>query len=235
MSKFVPSGYLSIQDALNQLGRQHFGTAWTGDEHKARRGLMSLDEWLKIKDLPPARGGDAPGGGRGARFSQAARVLRVRRDDPAAPAYQDEHQASQRHTETCRRLRQMLEAGGLAAAILDPWTGRLHRVPTSLWRRHDAGRMIEKGEARIPHSPNTGKLLIKSFVATAPKSPMPRTAIEKAIQLLKAKLASERLTRRQQAKFLRDSFPNYRITERGLNEIFQAVPTPIGRPQKSGA
>jgi hypothetical protein len=33
---FVPNGYLSIQEALNRLGRELFPLEWTGEEHKAR-------------------------------------------------------------------------------------------------------------------------------------------------------------------------------------------------------
>ena len=53
MTKFVPSGYLSIRDALDRLGRELFPSAWTGEEQKARRGLISEEEWLKNKDLAP--------------------------------------------------------------------------------------------------------------------------------------------------------------------------------------
>jgi len=56
---FVPSGYLSIHEALNRLGRELFPSAWTGEEHKAPRGLISEEEWSRIKDLPPPRGGGA--------------------------------------------------------------------------------------------------------------------------------------------------------------------------------
>jgi hypothetical protein len=55
MTKFVPSGYLSIRDALDRLGRELFPSAWTGEEHKARRGLISEEEWLKKEQ------GSAPG------------------------------------------------------------------------------------------------------------------------------------------------------------------------------
>jgi len=57
MPDLVPSGYLTIREALNRLGHELFGSDWTGEEHKTRRGLISEDEWLRIKDLPPARGG----------------------------------------------------------------------------------------------------------------------------------------------------------------------------------
>ena len=47
MSEFVPSGYLSIREALNRLGRELFPLEWTGREHEARRGLIGEDEWLR--------------------------------------------------------------------------------------------------------------------------------------------------------------------------------------------
>ena len=59
MSKFVPSGYLSIREALNRLGRELFPLEWSGEEDKARRNLMSEEEWLRIKGLPPAFGSGA--------------------------------------------------------------------------------------------------------------------------------------------------------------------------------
>lgn len=52
MTEFVPSGYISIHEALNRIGRQHFPSDWTGKEHEARSGLISEAEWLKAKDLP---------------------------------------------------------------------------------------------------------------------------------------------------------------------------------------
>ena len=60
MTEFVPSGYISIREALNRLGRELFRSEWTGEEHTARTGLISADEWLKMKDLP---GTGASGGG----------------------------------------------------------------------------------------------------------------------------------------------------------------------------
>jgi hypothetical protein len=132
------------------------------------------------------------------------------------------------------RLRQLLEAGQLEAAILDPWTGKLHRAWASLWRRSDTDRMIERGQAPIPGSPNTGSLLIKRFAeANVHTKTMPSAKIHEAIEALKKKIATERLTRPQQADFLRKNFPSYHITERQLAEIFGAVPVPTGRPRKS--
>jgi hypothetical protein len=232
MPEFVPSGYLSIQEALNRLGVQLFSSAWTGEEHKARRGLISKNEWSRIKDLPPARGGGA--GMEIPRSKQATKVAPHPSLDPSDPLYQEEYRARQRHMDVQRRLRQLLDAGELEAAILDPWTGRLHQASASLWRRHDADRMIEKGQAPIPGSLNTGKLLVKQFAdVNEPRKPLPRAKIREAIEALKAKLATERLTRAQQADFLRQTFPTYHLTERQRRKIFQGVAVSAGRPKKS--
>ena len=94
--------------------------------------------------------------------------------------------------------------------------------------------MIEHGQAPIPHSPNTGTLLIKQFAeANEPAKPISPARIKEAIEALKRKTATENLTRPQQADFLRENFPGYRITERRLNEIFRMVPVPKGRRRKS--
>jgi hypothetical protein len=232
VSEFVPSGYISMREALNRLGRELFPSEWTGEERRARRGLMSLEEWLKIKDLPPARGGGAVGSPVGGGFVRPV-TARVR-DDPSSPAYQDEYRASKRYADACHRLRVRLEGGDLEAAIWDAFTGMLHPAPASLWRLHNADRMIEKGEAPIPRSPNTGQLLVKRFAeASVSAKPMPPAKIREAIEALKAKNATETLTRPQQEDFLRRSFPNYRITKRQIAQIFQSVPIQPGRPKKS--
>ena len=236
MSKFVPSGYISIREALNRLGRELFPADWTGEEHRARRGLISKDEWLRIKDLTPARGSDAPGAGPTVRGTSATPVTpRVSSPgDPSSPGYQAEYRASKRYATACDRLRTLLEGGDLEATILDPFSGRLHRASAPLWRRHDAGRMIESGQAPLPRSANNGSLFVKRFAeASAPAKPIPRVRIREVIAALKEKLATETLTRPQQAEFLRKSFPSYRLTTRQLSEIFRAVPVQTGRPRKS--
>lgn len=237
MPKFVPSGYISIDEALNRLGRELFPSDWTGEEHKARRGLISEHDWLKIKDLPPPRGADAPGSGRGrgVAFTRpvTARVA-TPPDDPSSPAYQAEYKASERYASACDRLRVSLERRDLEAVILDPFKGTLHRTSPSLWRRHDADRMIERGQAPIPGSPNTGLILVKRFAEPDmhPK-PIPGSKIQEAIEVLKKKIAIERLTRPQQRDFLRKNFSSYHITERQLDDIFRVVPVSKGRRRKS--
>jgi hypothetical protein len=120
VSEFVPSGYLSIREALNRVGRELFPLEWTGEENKARRGLMSEEEWLRIKDLPPASGSGA-GIEPGLKRSKDAGP-----SDPSDPAYQEEYRARTRYTDALDRLRQSLEAGQLEAAILDPWSDQPH-------------------------------------------------------------------------------------------------------------
>ena len=53
MTEIVPHGYISAREAVDRLGRELFSSEWTGEEYKARRGLISENEWLKIKDLAP--------------------------------------------------------------------------------------------------------------------------------------------------------------------------------------
>jgi hypothetical protein len=196
---------------------------------------MSEEEWLKIKDLAPLRGSGAPGGGREVEGALARPVtVRSLPDDPSSPAYQKEYKASIRYADACSQLRVRLEAGDLEAAILDPWEGTLHPAPASLWRRHDAARMIDKGQAPIPRTPDTGRLLVKLFAENSvPAKPMPRARIPDAIKALMAETATKTLTREQQKEFVRQSFPDYRVTERDLRAIFKAVEVRPGRPKKS--
>ena len=87
----------------------------------------------------------------------------ARPDDPSSPAYQAEYQASERYTSARGQLRALLERGEFEAAILDPFSGKLHRTSVSLWRRHNADRMIKKGEApgavESQHEPALGEAL----------------------------------------------------------------------------
>jgi hypothetical protein len=177
---FIPSGYITVHDAPNHVGRE-LSPEWTGEEHKARAGLLSEDEWSKVKDLSPARGGDAPAGGPRLQVpkvqSEIATAPHGTRD-PSDPSYNAQYQAHERYAAAFRELRARLEARLIEAAILDPWNGMLHRAPASLWRRHDADRMIARGEAPLLHSPNTGVLLLKRFAdARVPAKPMPKTKI----------------------------------------------------------
>jgi hypothetical protein len=237
MSAFVPSGYITVDDALNLVGRKLFPAGWTGDEHKARTGLLSEDEWSKIKDLTPPSGGGAPGSGPRMQVSKVQPKMAAtphRTGDPSDPVYQAEYLARGRYAAASRQLRVRLDSGRFDAAILDPWSGTLHRAPASLWRQHNADRVIATGEAPLPHSSNTGELLLKRFAdASVPAKPMPKAKIAEAIELLMTKIGTENLTRTQQAELVRNNFPNSRVSTRQLNEIFRSVPVPIGRPRKS--
>ena len=48
MPEFIPHGYFSVRDALDRLGRELFQSEWTGEEHKARRLLISVNELLQM-------------------------------------------------------------------------------------------------------------------------------------------------------------------------------------------
>ncbi len=269
MTDIVPHGYISVREAVDRLGHELFSETWTGEEHDARSGLISEEEWLKIKDLPPARGGGATGGaplrmtiaasattalhsigipsnssspGRAEPGSTPARktiaspaaTAQHRTGDPSSPSYQAKYRARERYENACKRLRAKLEAGEIEAAILDPFKGKLHRASTALWRQHDADRMIEKGRAPIPYSPNTGTLVVKEFpVPSRPRTPLPASKIREVADALRAELATKSLTRPQQMDFVRKRFPNYRVTYSQFRKIFQKVPVPIGRPKKS--
>jgi hypothetical protein len=231
MTKFVPKGYLSIAEALNRLGRQLFPAEWTGEEYKAPEGLISEDEWL---NWAPARGGDAPD------HEAARKILAASAEealhptgDPCSPSYKADYIARKRYRNTRGRLRVLLEAGNLEAAILDPFTGILHRAQTSLWRRLDADRMLTKQQAPIPRSPNTGSILIKEFHSPKqPDKPLPAAKLQEIIGALRQKIATESLTREQQKDFVRKTFPTYRVTARQFAKIFQGVPVRTGRPKK---
>ena len=194
MTEMVPHGYISAREAVDRLGRELFSSEWTGEEYKARRRLISENEWLKIKDLAPARGGGAPGSAPGPRTIIApAATAPHQTGDPSSSSYQAEYRARNNTENACKRLRAKLEAGELKAAILDPFKGRLHRASTALWRRHDADRMIEKGRAPIPYSPNTGKLVVKEFpVPSRPRTPLPGTKIREVADALRAECSDKK-------------------------------------------
>jgi hypothetical protein len=121
MTEIVPHGYISVCEAVNHLGPELFPEAWTGKEQEARRGLISEEEWLKIKDLAPTRGGGAPGSAPlPTTIAASALTAAHRTGDPSSSSYQAEYRARKRYEDACYRLRALLESGDLEAAILDP-------------------------------------------------------------------------------------------------------------------
>jgi hypothetical protein len=234
MTDFIPRGYVSVDEALDHLGSELFGSEWTGKEQNARTNLIGADEWRRIKNLAPARGSDAPGS---APHRKAAANSNTNSPhstgNPASDSYQREYHEGKRYEAARDRLRVMLEGGDLEAAILDPFTGTLHRAATTLWRRSGADRMIKKGQAPIPRSPNMGSIIIRELrAADSPAKPMPTAKIREAIEALREELATKSLTRPQQAQFVRKKFSGYRVTERQLRTIYQSVSVPPGRPKQ---
>jgi len=124
----------------------------------------------------------------------------------------------------------LLESGDREAAILDPFTGKMHRAAKTSWRQSGADRMIKKGRAG---SPNTGSIIIKEFrTAAAPTKPMPGAKISEAIKALQEEMAKRSLTRPQQAHFVRERFSGYRVSDRQIREICQSVTVRLGRPKR---
>jgi hypothetical protein len=230
MSEFIPSGYISVADALEHIGRE-FSSEWTGQERRARTHLIGIDEWLRIKDSAPARGSGAPDGAPLPTRSKANSPHPT--GDPSSESYQEEYRAGQRYEAARDRLRVLLESGEREAAILDPFFGKMHRAAKTLWRQSGVDRMIKKGRAPIPGSPNTGSIIIKEFrAAAAPAKPLPRAKISEAIKALQEEMAKESLTRPQQAHFVRERFSDYHVSERQMRQICQSVTVRRGRPKR---
>ena len=234
MSEFIPSGYISVDDALEHIGRETFASEWTGQERRARPGLIGIDEWLRIKDLAPARGSGAPDGAPSRKSATRSNAKSPHSTgDPSSDSYQIEYRAGLRYEAARDRLRVLLESGDREAAILDPFTGKMHRAAKTLWRQSGADRMIKKGRAPIPGSPNTGSIIIKEFrAAAAPTKPMPGAKISEAIKALQEEMAKRSLTRPQQAHFVRDRFSGYRVSDRQISQIYQSVTVRLGRPKR---
>ena len=212
-----------VHEAVDRLGPELFPEEWTGKEHEARRGLISEEEWLKKKDLAPARGGGAPGSAPTPKTIAAPVATALHSTgDPSSSSYQAEYRARKRYENACDRLRALLEAGDLEAVILDPFTGKLHRASTALWCQHDADRMIEKGRAPIPRGPNTGSLVVRKFpVRSQSIRPLPRSKFGEVIDALREKVATESLTRPDQKDFVRKRFPNFRGLSVNLARYFR--------------
>ena len=212
-----------VHEAVDRLGPELFPEEWTGKEHEARRGLISEEEWLKKKDLAPARGGGAPGSAPTPKTIAAPVATALHSTgDPSSSSYQAEYRARKRYENACDRLRALLEAGDLEAVILDPFTGKLPRASTALWCQHDADRMIEKGRAPIPRGPNTGSLVVRKFpVRSQSIRPLPRSKFGEVIDALREKVATESLTRPDQKDFVRKRFPNFRGLSVNLARYFR--------------
>ena len=222
MTEFVPRGYISGPRSSGPPGPRAFPGGVDG-EHEARRGLISEEEWLKKKDLAPARGGGAPGSAPTPKTIAAPVATALHSTgDPSSSSYQAEYRARKRYENACDRLRALLEAGDLEAVILDPFTGKLHRASTALWCQHDADRMIEKGRAPIPRGPNTGSLVVRKFpVRSQSIRPLPRSKFGEVIDALREKVATESLTRPDQKDFVRKRFPNFRGLSVNLARYFR--------------
>lgn len=157
----IPSGCISIQDAINLIGREKFGAAWTEKEHAARAGLITIERH-EYEKRTPARSGGGTLPGLHVTVSKASMVKVERRpeDDPGSEIYQAERVARERLDASKEELIRRLEAGEWSAIIVDPWSGQKHESGRSMWRTSFAYRCIEKARAQMPRSTNEGKVYI---------------------------------------------------------------------------
>jgi len=110
MTDFIPRGYISIDKALDHLGRELFPAEWNGQERKARANLIGADEWLRIKDLAPARGSDAGGSAPDRKPAAKSNANSPHStDDPSSDSYQKEYRAGKRYEAARDRLHVLLE------------------------------------------------------------------------------------------------------------------------------
>lgn len=191
--KIVPPGYETPADALDALGRTNFGDAWTGEERKARSGLVSVDEYQSAASSSGSgHSGSAAGWGRptgldacGSGLSRSGRITiapalapREVRDfwpfgDPHDPTYQTEREARHRWEQVVEALLMLLAQGARRAISLDRSlsTPRRHELKPDFWLRSDAAKILEKG--CVPangHWRGEGELLIASLSRANPSA-----------------------------------------------------------------
>src|SRR5215207_3894026 len=147
----VPNGYVTVRDALNQIGKSLFPKDWTGEEHEARSGLISREEWDRLKNTPATGhfgSGARPYGYTGPLDSRGSyRPPAPSFEDPDTEEYQAERVAHDRFSKVFLELHTRLEAGLATAAIVDPWSGKLEKISRAEWRRNDADRFLLKGRS----------------------------------------------------------------------------------------
>jgi hypothetical protein len=221
VARITPAGYMQPREAINAVGRELYPTDWVGDEDQAPAFQFAPGQIIPS------------GSGAGSMFvyrqSRTATKHEPVKYEPARMADTEEYRrkyeanvaARKRWQEVSEELLRRLEAGEVHAAVLDPWTGAIHKVPHSFWRRNDAERMLIRGQAPIPYSSNYGTLLLELFQAKAAKvakRQLTASEMNNAVQRLKT---SPNLTRSQQRKVILDLYPH--MTDRKWRELLRIV------------
>jgi hypothetical protein len=222
MSDFVPSGYITVREALDCIGRELFTSEWTGQEHEARSDLITNEEWEQIPGVPILFGPGAGG------------VWKPERPhgDPRDQAFQAELKARKRFEASCEELRRRLEAGHIGSVRVDPRTGHVEGNSVATWRRDNALAMIKYAEVGAEN------LFVEQFGRESSSRPFSQSKIQKARELLQAEIMTKSTTRsmteEQRWTFLRRTYPSQHITERQFRSICKGL-TKIGRPRNADA
>jgi hypothetical protein len=158
MVRVTPAGYMTCDAAINAVGRERYGDEWNGKERSARAGLISIEQWEHER---VTLGRAISGSGSGAWSAPGVTPS----DNPGTREYQAERMARERLEATVLTLLQWLEAATINGAALDPWSGKIHVLPRSTWRRNNAAKFIDKETAPYPgvHSEQMGTLYISNF------------------------------------------------------------------------
>jgi hypothetical protein len=221
----TPAGYMRARDAINAVGLELYPADWTGDEDKVPVLYLAPGQ-----TIPSGSGSGGNPGGESFVVKPHSSVDSAKYEPARIPDteeyrryYQANVAARQRWNNVVVELVRRLEGGKLLGAILDPWTGAIHRLSDSFWRRTGVKRMVEAGQAPIEkrYSSQLGTLLIEAFqpkAAKAPKRKLTRSEFDNAQQQLKA---SPDLTRPEQYKLILDKYPH--MTDRQWREILKVV------------
>ncbi|WP_095203210.1 hypothetical protein [Mesorhizobium carmichaelinearum] len=231
---FAPSGFLTVLDALNELGRELFNEKWTGKENSARARLITAEQY-ELDKITPGTGsrGSAAGfpgrGGPGRGFYiEPDPLKRYPFGDPHSDEYKAELAARER-LETARvEMHRRLEATAMVSSVLDTNSGVMKAIDAATWRRADAPSMIEGGWAPS-YSNGKGVLLIAKWpqptAAAKVGAEKRRTVSFKALRDFLSRISDETKKTEKQFRDAADlEFPDRHIPRRLWTDAFATVP-----------
>lgn len=141
---FAPSGFITVEDAINIVGRDVFEEKWTGRESSARSGLITVERY-EMEKAQPVMSGSGAGGPRRAWQIEADPLKRYPYGDPHSDEYKAELEARERWVAARVELRKRLEATSTISSALDPETGAMKSIDPAMWRRSNALHFLESG------------------------------------------------------------------------------------------
>jgi hypothetical protein len=137
----APSGYAFGRDAFDAIAHEKFGQAWTGAlEYRARSGLWTIAEYERAKVTAGSGMSGSGSGASGISFAPAWLP-----DEPLSKEYQAEREAHDRYVNAEEEFISRLEAGRLAASVLNTWTGKIKPIRCDFWRTSEAYQAVRHG------------------------------------------------------------------------------------------